>query len=622
MEIYAIIEKDCVWKQYQNRQGKKERKQVNKKQTPKVKKTWDVLIPLMLIICVMPLLIRLAVYSCGYSGYDWYSANDLLADFYNYYKSYFLVIVAFFAVIILVFKFALYRERMITVKPFIPAFVYCGFVILSTVFSVNPKASLEGNFESFESCFVLISYVVMAVYAYQMMESEYEYRVIKKCIIGSTIVFALIGIMQVFGYDVLDFTWVQRLIMSAEEFELYGGEIENIFSSGTVYLTLYNPNYAGITLCMLFSIVFFLFLSRKGREKILYGVLAVLLTVLVFFTYARASLLILIMVGAAMLCVDGVRKLKVSKEGEKQKQALMNIVSITVGCVVVFLGLLVIDGMNGNKVLSSFTNEDIREPLEKMVTNEEGLHITYDGVSYRIYIENNKLYCLTETTKDKLVASKGEELSIPMEEGAKVVLLDEETNEFMLYICETTAKFQKEGDNYFYKSPSGNLTTMAETEAVDLHGLESFASARGYIWSRVMPLLDKYLVVGSGPDTFAEVFPQDDYTGKIVYADMPERVIEKAHNDYLTKWVQTGLLSLVCLLVFYGYITLYCGKMLLTSYMNVQNISISLSLGIGCYFASLCYMMAGLMNDSTLQTSPLFYVLIGITIKSAWMQCE
>lgn len=595
---------------------------MKKNQPPKSKKMWDLLIPLLLIIGIMPLLVRLAVYSCGYSQYDWYSANDVLADFYNYYKSYFLEIVAVFATIILAFRFALYREKMVSVKPFIPAFVYCGFVVLSTIFSMNQKASLEGNFESFESCFVLISYVVMALYAYQMMESDYEYEVIKKGIIGITIVFALIGIMQVFGIDVFDFEWVQRLVMSAEEFELYGGEIENIFSSGTVYLTLYNPNYAGITLCMLFSLVFFLFLEKKGREKIFYGILAVLLTVLVFFTYARASLLILVMTGVEMICLYLTKRLRAVNVGAKQKNFQVKAASLIAGCVVVLLGLFVIDTMNESKVLHSFTWQDTREPLEKMITDEEGLHITYDGIEYQIYIDNDKLYCLTGETREQTEALMGDELSLPMEEGAKAVLLDTETKEFMLYLCETTLQFHKEGDSYFYKSPSGNLTTMTETEAIDLHGLESFASARGYIWSRVMPLLDKYLIVGSGPDTFAEVFPQDDYAGKIVYADMPERVIEKAHNDYLTKWVQTGLLSLLCLLVFYGYIVFFCGKKLLISYMNTQNISISLSLGIGCYFANLCYMMAGFLNDSTLQTTPLFYILAGITIKSALVQCN
>ena len=44
---------------------------------------------------------------------------------------------------------------------------------------------------------------------------------------------------------------------------------------------------------------------------------------------------------------------------------------------------------------------------------------------------------------------------------------------------------------------------------------ESFASSRGYIWSRTIPLLKETLFIGTGADTFVIAFPQDDYIGKI-----------------------------------------------------------------------------------------------------------
>ena len=90
-------------------------------------------------------------------------------------------------------------------------------------------------------------------------------------------------------------------------------------------------------------------------------------------------------------------------------------------------------------------------------------------------------------------------------------------------------------------------------EAVDFHGLETKGSGRIYIWSRTLPLLKKYFFVGSGPDTFYRAFPQNDYVGKEMYADTSARMIEKAHNGYLMTAVQTGVVSLILLLVFYGW---------------------------------------------------------------------
>lgn len=41
-------------------------------------------------------------------------------------------------------------------------------------------------------------------------------------------------------------------------------------------------------------------------------------------------------------------------------------------------------------------------------------------------------------------------------------------------------------------------------------------------------MLKDYLIVGSGPDTFAEAFSQNDYVGKMVYAQSTRRVMEGA----------------------------------------------------------------------------------------------
>lgn len=199
------------------------------------------MIPLLLMICILPLLVHLAVYRCGYSQYDWYAADDLLTDFYCYYKSYFIDIVAAFALIILAFRMGLYKEDTKQIRWFYPLFVYVLFVMLSTIFSMNQTASVQGNFESFESVFVLIGYVVLAFYAYQMMEHEKDYQIILYGVMGISSVFGIVGLFQVFHCDLMQFAWVQKLLMSAEEYETYGGMIEDTFSGNNVYLSLYNP---------------------------------------------------------------------------------------------------------------------------------------------------------------------------------------------------------------------------------------------------------------------------------------------------------------------------------------------------------------------------------------------
>ena len=47
-----------------------------------------------------------------------------------------------------------------------------------------------------------------------------------------------------------------------------------------------------------------------------------------------------------------------------------------------------------------------------------------------------------------------------------------------------------------------------------LKGYEKLFTGRGYIWGRAIPLLKEHILVGSGPDTFVEEFPQQDYVMK------------------------------------------------------------------------------------------------------------
>lgn len=566
-----------------------------KKNKATTKSPSDLLIPIMLIICILPLVVRLAVYSCGYSDYEWYSQNDIIADFFCYYKSYLFDIVAIFSAIILIFRMGLYQEKTKPVKYFIPLAVYGIFVIASTIFSVNADASVKGNFESFESIFVLIGYVIMAFYAYQIMENEKDYKIVFYGIIILSSVLAIFGIFQILGLDLFSFLWFQRLIMSAEEFQNYAGEITNTFSGNNVYLTLYNPNYAAVVLSMLFAIIFVMFFTEeKKKNKLIYGIMSIILSILVWFTYSRASLITMLIT----IILTFVYQSRVHSFKPRYIIIAMLLLSVL---------LVGTDIANGSKYLSKIFEKNTREPLESMTTDEAGIHITYDKTDYTIWFDDKMLYCKNENDNTLLTAAAKEEMLLPMEQESYALLTEDE---LLIYIAQNTLNFINEDGTYYYKSPSQKICSMQDVEKADFHGLEYLGSARGYIWSRVVPLLDEYILIGSGPDTFAEVFPQNDYAGKIVYSDNAGMVIEKAHNDYLNKWVQTGLLSVLAMLTFY-IIILITGK---KAYFRQQTDSLKLRLGLGSYLACISYMTASLFNDSTIQSAPLFWIFSGITL--------
>jgi putative inorganic carbon (HCO3(-)) transporter len=83
-----------------------------------------------------------------------------------------------------------------------------------------------------------------------------------------------------------------------------------------------------------------------------------------------------------------------------------------------------------------------------------------------------------------------------------------------------------------------------------------FAGAsRWYIWQKTMPLIPKYFWHGSGPDTFANVFPKNkaEYAK---YLGNENMVVDKVHNEYLQIAVTMGIPALLTYLTLTGIILL------------------------------------------------------------------
>ena len=88
---------------------------------------------------------------------------------------------------------------------------------------------------------------------------------------------------------------------------------------------------------------------------------------------------------------------------------------------------------------------------------------------------------------------------------------------------------------------------------------------------------------------------------------MLEQIPSKAHSLYLQSALQTGMLSLICLLSFWG---IY----LVTALRNLRQKKDReiLVMEAGIFLSVLAFLFMGLMNDSNLAVSPLFWSLTGI----------
>jgi len=156
---------------------------------------------------------------------------------------------------------------------------------------------------------------------------------------------------------------------------------------------------------------------------------------------------------------------------------------------------------------------------------------------------------------------------------------------------------------------------MHDSEYVEsLNNLGRAFSGRGFIWSRTLPLLKDNILLGTGPDTFLLAFPNDDYVA-MSNGGYATELITKPHNMYLQIAVQTGVLSLICFLVFYFWYFFSSLRL----YRKADKSKYLPLVGIGILCGTFGYMVVGIINDSMVVISPLYWTMIGIGLAINFM---
>ncbi len=154
---------------------------------------------------------------------------------------------------------------------------------------------------------------------------------------------------------------------------------------------------------------------------------------------------------------------------------------------------------------------------------------------------------------------------------------------------------------------NGQTADVVNAEAIGFKGWERFASGRGYIWSRTLPMLKKALLTGYGPDTFVAHFPHFDCVERMKHWGTMQIIMEKPHNMFLQIGINSGVASLLIVILFFlGYI-----RNCFLLYWNCSFNSFSQICGFAIFIGFLAYCAAGLFNDSLNSIAPVFWSLLG-----------
>lgn len=568
-------------------------------------------IPLIIWIVVIPLIVKMKLLKNPLQDASWFDNRDALVDFFLYYKSVFIIATGVVMLLLLFWQISRMHTKDILWNPdtiiFIPLIGYLILACISSLFSDYRYFCVHGMPEQFESVWCLLAYVITVFYCYCLVVYYDCDAFLFETICVAVGLVGTICFLQYFKVD------IYRLIYSGEQYSF-------TFEEGTVYGPFYNINYVG-NYVLLFIPLFILFLIyyKSWKIKGISFVLTILLLVALFG--AKSSTSVIALAGVFIFAI-----LFLIVKNIKRKQVIGLFMGI---CLLCTIGICIAVAPLIVQYLEACDTE--KTDLEHIYTLDDCVEFDYQGQKLFISMSanDNEFQFALKDQNQQILGSE----AVYTDDGyLNYTVADERFSKFTLVptlfskepeivgftVCldeknwSFTNQFEDD-DTYYYLADTTKLTKltgdMVSADFEPLVDKSSLASGRGYIWNKTIALLKNYLFLGSGADTFALVYPNDDFVDLYNngYSNM---YVTKPHNLYLQIAIQSGVLSLICFLVFYGWYFISSLRLYFRQKLD-QPLAIA---GFAIMLGTLGYMIAGLANDSTVTVAPLYWALLGMGI--------
>jgi len=570
----------------------------NKKKRTEKKTSVIDLLPYIFIVAVVPLIVYLHIDDLDPAEDAIWKTRDFYPDLLSYCKSLWFRIASAFGLCLFAFRIIQGRVQLKQrLSLYLPSAVYIIFIILSTVTSKYASIALSGFVARYEGMLVLVFYIINMLILFNVIREEWQIQFLLKSLLVSACVISLIGLTQFAGRDFFQTGLGKSLILPAEF-----AESELSFNFGTmVYGTLSNPNYMGSYVALVFPIaVMIVLMSEKVALRIGAAVLSVLLLVNLVGSGSDAGLVGL-GAGAIIAAVYFLRKYR--------KYLFRNKIIVILSVAIV----LAAGGFLTREMVSRFEAESAQTYYLEDITFNKG--------SARIISSTETLEIRFTEEQLTFYDAAGNNLHVNVKEDETGIHINFKESAYQRYRLKVTGDVLeiRNGEVEFFVSlgeeglrlvgiKGDEPNRIVKPEAIDVRGYEKVGSARAYIWSRTIPLLKNAVLVGYGPDTFAIVFPQNDYIGKINAYNTPFMIVDKPHNMYLQIAVNSGILSLVA---FLAIIMVYIVSGIKACFMN-QVPGKASHYGTGIFIGICAFLVAGLFNDSSIAVAPVFWILLGI----------
>jgi O-antigen ligase len=587
--------------------GKKNKSSSSKK----LKYDLALVAPLILVISIVPLIVYLKIVPVDNVMLIFTNGKENF-DFFSYFKMQWLLIITLLGSIYYVVRAFLSENVLIRkTKSYYLMAAYLGFALLSTLFAEYKGVALTGFVDRYEGLFVLAAYIALTFLAFNTIDNEKQLKSVLVALGISSLLMTVLGLTQFIDKDFFMTDLGKRLILPGR-YEHIADELNFTFAgSRTVYGTLYNINYVGVYMSLVFAVSSTLAILLRSDKYKLFFILTSLASFLMLLGSRSRAGMFSIAVYALLALIFFRTQIRMRWK---------SFLGIIVAVVLVFFGVntardgyytnILKAGLNSLNTVHEADFKDIvlDDNTATIQFNDYSLKIAAEENGFQFYDENNNLLETTFAENVYKVVddpyNKHTFTLKTMEE--RYVILDSTiaTNRggrVIRFVVDDDTEIKVLG----YR---GEFLDDIKAPSFGFEGREQMASNRGYIWSRSIPMLKNTMLWGHGPDTYALHFPNNDFVGKFLGFSDINMVVDKPHNMYLQIAINTGLTSLVAFLGLVGAYIIDSFKLYLNRKEYIGFIDVA---GLGILMAVIVYLFTGLSNDSIVSVAPVFWILLG-----------
>ncbi len=563
------------------------------------------------VVSVVPLFLQLNKVDLSDTLKKYWTGEESVYDVFSYVKSQLLIIVLVVLVLYWVIRIA-QKQSLPNIKILIPMGFYVLMVIISTFASKHKDISLMGFVDRYEGFLVILAYVLIMITALSVLKTEKNVVTVVFALLISANLISIIGISQFFGFDLLQTTIGKNLMVPNEFKDMVDTLRFNFADQKVMYTTLYNPNYIGsyaVLVLPLAITLFYYYLDKSKKKAIFLFISALLAFVLWLGGMSKAGL-----VGGIILFIFLIifARKSIITHWKYTIALLLSFALIFVGMDVYSGGLVskefldTVPSTIGSDVKSE-TNGSEKQFVKSATLKDNVFTFETEIETFIMKLEEDHLGFYDEQGSSLVLI---QEESIIKFEDAKYSLYSVEMDQSVAYLSYEKAVMPfvfSEGKMLYAPTSYLYFDEVGPVESLGFENHLSFGSGRGYLWSRSLPLLKDTLLIGHGPDTFAVYFPQQDIAGKINGLGYATLIVDKPHNWFLHIGINTGVLSLVAILVFLIWFVLKSLK----RWIRVEH-TFDYYIGTASLCAVIGYCITAIANDSNVAVAPLFWVILGI----------